>query len=126
MIRLFPRLPVHHSSPAVEYVYPNRWGTSLKFAIRRYAKKLPEYHLPVQLIGYEEKPLIAKSDDGDEIPINTLGRWLFGTPGYAGHIIVESFEKDRIVVRYPSEAPVFVRTLLEKAIELLIKEEKEK
>ncbi len=126
MLILAPRLLVSHSSPAVEYPHPNKWGTSLKFAIRHYAKKLPEYHLPIQLIGYENEPLTVKSDNGGKITINTLGKWLFGTPGYKGHIIVESFEKDKIVVKYPAQAPEVVRTLLEKAINLLIKEEGEK
>lgn len=57
--------------------------------IRDEARKLQLYYQPVTV-----DPLVAgRSDGGKEIPINNLGRWVFGTPGYMGHIVVESFCK---------------------------------
>lgn len=104
----------------------NIWGTGLKVAIRECAKQFPEYFMPVVLTGYENKPLAVKTDDGKEIVINTLGKWLFGTPGYKRHIIVDSFEQDKIVVHYPEQAPQEVPILLQKAIDLLIQTLQEK
>lgn len=120
MLKLPVRLPVHHGSPAIEYHAKNIWGTSLKFAIRECAKQLPEYHMPIIIEGYETEPLTVKADNGKTITINTLGKWIFGTPGYMGHVIVDSFKTDKIVVHYPELAPPEIPNLLKKAIEMLI------
>jgi len=71
----------------MEFPIENIWGTSLKIAIRDKAKKLPLYWRPVEI----DPPVAGRSDGGDVIPISNLGRWVFGTPGYMGHIVVESF-----------------------------------
>jgi len=88
---------------------PNPCGYGLKIAIREKAKRLPEYHLPVDIGN-----VTGRSDTGVPIPINTLGRWIFGVPGYAGNAIFEGGIDDKIVVWLPEEAP-------EEAIELIRK-----
>jgi len=95
----------------MEFPIKNKWGYGLKIAIRNIAKTLPLYRLPVEIT-----PLVAgESDEGDAIPIDTLGRWLFGVPGYAGHIRVLGGE-DNISVRCPDvpEAQELITVAVEK------------
>lgn len=56
-------------------------GGGFKLYLRDVLKRVPEYHTVVELDFKVE----GKSDEGVPIPINTLGRWLFGVPGYAGN-----------------------------------------
>lgn len=95
-----------------EFPVRNAWGTSLKIAIRDEAKRLPLYWWPIRI-----SPLVTgESDDGDIIPINNLGRWVFGVPGYRGHITVEGFSNN-IAFRCPN-VPEAVQ-LLTGAVEAL-------
>lgn len=75
-----------------KYAFPirNRWGTGLKTEVRNIAKTLPLYHTPVET----DPEVTGRTDDGKVIPINTLGKWLFGAPGYKGNMIIESFEEN--------------------------------
>lgn len=87
--------------------FPNEWGYSLKIAIRNEAKKLPLYRIPVEI-----KPLVTgKNNEGKEIPIDILGRWVFGVPGYAGHIKIIPNEVGTII-EYPN-VPEVEKLLLE-------------
>lgn len=54
---------------------------SFKLLVRDAANKTSWYHLPVILVPDAQ----GRSDAGDEIAVNTLGRWLFGVPGYQGN-----------------------------------------
>lgn len=96
----------------MEFPIKNKWGYGLKIAIRNVAKTLPLYRTPVEI-----KPLVTgKSDKADKIPINTLGRWLFGVPGYAGHIRVMGGE-DNVSVHCPDV--VEVKKLITNSVEIL-------
>lgn len=87
--------------------FPNEWGYSLKIAIRNEAKKLSLYRIPIEL-----EPLVTGiNDEGEEIPINVLGRWVFGVPGYAGHIKIIPNEVGTII-EYPN-IPEVEKLLLE-------------
>jgi len=37
--------------------------------------------------------------------MNNLGKWLFGTPGYKGHIIMSPKKPETLRVYYPTVAP---------------------
>jgi hypothetical protein len=49
--------------------------------LRNMLKKVPEYHRAVEM----DFKIEGKSDRGVPIPVNTLGRWVFGVSGYAGN-----------------------------------------
>jgi len=95
---------------------PNKWGYSLKVAIRQVAKKLPEYHLPIQ---NSYLPMTVETQEGKKIEVNTLGKWAFGVPGYAGHLMFEGFNPKEIVIYYPEGSPKELLEMLEKAVKLL-------
>lgn len=105
----------NRGSPCLVFNKPNKWGPSIKVAIRQIAKRLPEYHLPIK---NEFLPMTVEQD-GKEIKVNTLGRWAFGVPGYAGHLVFEGFNFDQIVIYYPKGSPKELLELLEKAIKSL-------
>lgn len=86
----------------------NKWGTGLKVVVRNAAKELPLYHKKITI----DPPVCGRDDYGREIPINTLGRWLFGTPGFAANMVVESFEEN-ITFRIPEGIPEVVELLTE-------------
>jgi len=54
---------------------------SFKLLVRDAANKTQWYYLPVVLIPEVQ----GRSDAGEAIEVNTLGRWLFGVPGYQGN-----------------------------------------
>jgi len=56
-------------------------GDGFKLYLRDVLKRVPEYHRVIELDFRVE----GKSNEGVPIPVNTLGRWLFGVPGYAGN-----------------------------------------
>jgi len=66
-------------------------GGSFKLYLRDLLKKVPEYHSVLEAIGIE-----GKTDTGIPVPVSTLGRWIFGVPGYAGNARF---------IAYPGEIP---------------------
>lgn len=97
------------TSPSLVIEKPNRWGFNLKTAIRRIAKRLPEYHLPI-------KPSYTIYNENKEISVNTLGRWAFGVPGFRGRLTFEGGEPSRIIIHYPEGSPPELIAMLEKAV----------
>ena len=93
---------------------PNRWGTGVKIAIREAAKSLPLYRTPVE---FPDGPVYGRSDNGDKIPIDTFGRWLFGTPGFAGQCRFDGFAP-HLIVRVPDmdEAEALIRQAVERLV----------
>jgi len=72
-----------------------------KVFLREKLKGVPEYHTPIEL----DNPAIAgRTDTVVPIPINTLGKWLFGVPGYAGNAVFDGFsDPPKVVVNIHSE-----------------------
>ena len=66
-----------------------------KFEVRAVARDIPEYFLEIRTF-----PEVRGEANGQAIEINTLGRWLFGTPGYAGHYR-QRIEGDTVVILVP-------------------------
>jgi len=80
-------------------------GLTAKVAIHEAARALPLYD---QSIECEAE---GKSKEGEKIKVNTVGRWLFGVPGYEGHIRIVS-ENDTVLLNYPKESPKVVHELV--------------
>jgi len=74
--------------------------SDFKAALRERAKRHPLYRLPVQV----RPPVEGRTELGVPIPIDTLGRWLWGVPGYAGNAVFDAFS-DPPGVWLPEEAP---------------------
>jgi hypothetical protein len=82
-----------------------------KNEIRAKAKALPFYHLPIDNGGVD-----GCTDTGEVIKINCLGKWVFGTAGYKGHIIVmEGSELGYIYL--PNDCPQAVYEMIRLAIQ---------
>ena len=111
-----PGRRAHRGGLKAEFPLPNRWGFSLKVVIRQAAKKLPEYHLPVK---NDFLPTTVRTQEGEEIEVDTLGRWAFGVPGYQGHLLFEGGTSDSIVIYYPEGTPKELLELLQKAVHML-------
>ena len=89
-------------------------GSSFKIFLRNALKKIPEYHTPIEL----DNPGVAgRTEDGVPIPINTLGRWLFGVSGYAGNAVFDGFsDPPKVVVNVHSEVQPEVIELIDKLL----------
>ena len=87
----------------------------LKFAIRSVAREFNEYFLPIET----DIPVSGRTDTGEKIPINTLGKWLFGVPGYMGHYRQE-VEGDLVSIWIPNVDEA--RKLIEKSLKKLSEE----
>lgn len=102
------RFPVRlHGYDRVEIIRLSRnMGPSAKVWLREIAKELPEYHQPI------ECAIAGRTDTGQSIPINNVGRWLFGVPGYMGHIRVSNWDGLEARVEWPSQSPHVVHELI--------------
>jgi hypothetical protein len=87
-------------------------GASFKVFLRNELKKVSEYHTHVEL----DNPNIAgRTETGVPIPINTLGRWLFGVPGYAGNAVFDGFSSPlQVVVNINATTPQEVVELIDR------------
>ena len=90
------QVDVHSSKPL---------GLTAKVLIHEAARTLPLYD---QSIECDAK---GQSNDGKKIAVDTVGRWLFGVPGYEGHIrVVPALGK--VSLYYPKESPKVVHELV--------------
>lgn len=87
-------------------------------AIREVCKRHENYRIEIDNGG-----VCGRTDQGKEIPIDVLGKWLFGTPGYKGHKIFEpdfSEEKFALTIYFPQEASREVLEMLKTVTPLKI------
>lgn len=80
-------------------------GLTTKVLIHEAARALPLYD---QTIECDAK---GQSNEGKKISIDTVGRWLFGVPGYDGHIRIVA-ENSKVLLNYPKESPKVVHELI--------------
>ena len=80
-------------------------GLTAKVLIHEAARTLPLYD---QSIECDAK---GQSNEGKKIKVDTVGRWLFGVPGYEGHIRIVA-ENDKVLLNYPKESPKVVHELV--------------
>lgn len=71
-------------------------GVTASVWLHEIARKLEEYNWPVDCWQ------VGKDNAGNEIKIDRLGRFLFGVPGYDGHIRIAPNDSE-ITIHYPSE-----------------------
>jgi hypothetical protein len=80
-------------------------GLTAKVFIHEIARQLPFYNQSIKCrIKGEDKK-------GEKIAINTVGRWLFGAPGYAGRVRV-ALSGDKVLLYYPQGSPKVVHELI--------------
>ncbi len=93
-------IPINDVSPRLSktiVIYtPKRLGATATVWLHEIARKLEEYNWPVDCWQ------IGKDSAGNEIKVDRLGRFLFGVPGYDGHIRVAA-NGSEITIYYPSE-----------------------
>jgi len=110
----FPiRLPFWDKLVAIRL--PGSMGLNAKIYLRNIAKdQVPQiYFLSI------ETGISGRTNSGDEIPIDSVGRWLFGVPGYMGHIRVSNWEDRDCKVEFPKDSPEVVHQLIEKIKKLV-------
>ena len=79
-------------------------GVTAEVYIKEAARKLPEYNTPLNTwqVGHDL--------NNNEIAVNSLGRWLFGVPGFSGHSRI-STNGNKINVHYPNQPPEILQLL---------------
>lgn len=89
----------------VDMQAPKPLGLTAKVFIQEKARALPLYDQSVKCDAH------GQSNDGKKIAVDTVGRWLFGVPGYEGHIRVVPTD-DKVLLYYPKESPKVVHELV--------------
>jgi hypothetical protein len=89
----------------VDIQAPKSLGLTATVFMQEKARSLPLYDQPV------ECGAIGQSKDGKEIVVDTVGRWLFGVPGYEGHIRIVP-DNGKVSLYYPKESPKVVHELV--------------
>ncbi len=84
---------------------PKPLGVTARVFVREKARGLSQYN---EEISCKAEGVDAK---GKKIAVNTVGRWLFGVPGFQGHTRIVS-EKSTLTIYYPEQAPKIVHDLL--------------
>lgn len=98
---------LHGYGEMVAIRLPQNMGGSAKIYLRNVAKEVRcLYSLPI------ETGISGHTDSGKAIPIDTLGKWLFGTPGYMGHIRVSNWDGCDCKVEFPQNSPAEVAELV--------------
>ncbi len=90
----------------VEINLPRPMEGNAKVFLRDVAKSMADYHQKI------ETGICGRTDAGQAIPIDSVGKWLFGTPGYMGHIRVSNWEGTIAVVEFPDDSPMIVFGLI--------------
>ena len=81
------------------------FGVTARVFIQEVARQLPLYNQSIKCrIRTEDKK-------GKKIAVDTVGRWLFGVPGYAGRIRV-ALSDDKVFLYYPKQSPKVVHELI--------------
>lgn len=103
---------IHPKKQFIEHPVKNKWGFNLKHAIREQAKKLPKYH---EKISHP----ITVENEGKEIEVNTVGRWIFGVPSFAGRAAFMGGIKNKIVITTPLDKNGVVKSIFDKSVKAL-------
>jgi len=84
---------------------PRQLGIAAPILVKEAARKLSAYDTPIESVE------MGEDSEGNKIQINSVGRWLFGVPGYNGHVRVVA-ENANVFLYYPSAAPQEVHDLI--------------
>ncbi len=88
-------------------------GATAKVFIHEKARQIPEYTKSIKYGGKGE------DKEGNQIAVNTVGRWLFGVPGFQGHIRIVPKDTN-VMIYFPQKSPKIIHdfmALLKKAVE---------
>lgn len=98
---------VFKSNNSDEHLTPD-----LKIKLRNAAKKHKEYSTSVTV-----SPLVTGRDDnGHIIEIDSIGKWIFGTPGYKGHIRTVFLQQpERVSIELCDKTDIIVNLILNAA-----------
>lgn len=80
-------------------------GITAGVYVQEIARKLPQYDEAIDFIGEGIDKM------GKKILVDTAGKWLFGVPGYSGHIRIVSLDK-KILLYFSSKVPATVHNLI--------------
>lgn len=88
------------------------FGADTKKEFRELAKKTELYGTKIIC------PIYGSAAENNHIPINNVGKWLFGTPGYKGNIVFKEVPEinGRVEIIWSKDAPAIVEELIDKAI----------
>ncbi len=84
---------------------PKALGITASVYLHEIARKLPIYHQPI------ECEAVGKDGEDAEIKIKTVGRWLFGVPGFDGHLRIVP-NGTNVTLYYPGSAPQLAQVLV--------------
>lgn len=111
MSKNHPEYPIrlHGYGAIVAIRLPKAMGGSAKIFLRDVAKN------QVRALYFKKIScdITGKTNSGDAISIDTVGKWLFGAPGYMGHIRVSNWEGRDCKVEFPQNAPAEVKDLID-------------
>lgn len=89
----------------VEVKTPKPLGVTAKVFVQEVARKLSEYNQEIECNAYGE-------DIGSKkIAINSVGRWLFGVPGFQAHVRIVPVDH-KVFLYYPKKSPESVHQLI--------------
>ena len=89
----------------VDLQAPKALGATAKVVVQETARKLPLYDQSISC------PAKGQDEKGKEIEVNSVGRWLFGVPGFQGHIRIVP-EDNQVSLYYPKQSPKVVHELI--------------
>lgn len=93
-------IPINNVSPKLNKTIvihaQKKLGATASIWLHEIARNLEEYNWPVDCWQ------VGRDSAGNEIKIDRLGRFLFGVPGYDGHIRITT-NGPEITIYYPSE-----------------------
>lgn len=80
-------------------------GLTAQVFVIEIARKLPLYNQEIDCAAQ------GQDKEGTIIHVNTVGRWLFGVPGYIGHFRIVPSD-NTIAFYFPNESPKVVHDLV--------------
>jgi len=80
-------------------------GLTAKVFLQEQGRSLQSYNQEI------DSGEVGKDADNNEIKVNTVGRWLFGVPGYDGNIRVTS-DNEVVRIYYPVNSDEVVQQFL--------------
>ena len=86
---------------------PKSLGVTAGVYLQEAARKIPDYNTQINCDAN------GADKQGTSIRVNTLGRWLFGVPGYQSHVRIVP-QGENIVLYFPEQSPELVHTFLYK------------
>ena len=72
-------------------------GLTAEVLVKEFARQLPDYYYPFT------GGVRGRDKDGNEVEVNTIGRWMFGVPGYPGAARIVP-DRNKILIYYPEHS----------------------